>query len=290
MELRSSSSKLEEPSEILNLNLFQKRSVNCVLIKKTSFSTFTPYLKAAGEVKTKPTQHSVWQLQSLGIFPDLILCRLENLLEEKAKEKIALFCNMPKKAVLTQVDVKGSIYALPLSMVKQKLDVQLSTLLGLKYKKPNLSFWKRMVENDLNPKQTVKICLVGKYTYHSDAYKSILEALHHAAIAHQAALQMVNYDSENIENLEGCDEYLIPIGFRNQGFEGKIATATCCRINHIPCFGICIGMQAIVIKFARSVLGLTNANSIEMDSNTPHPVISLLENQNEGQNLGGRCA
>ena len=256
---------------------------NCICIH----ITYVPYLKAAQEIKTKPTQHSVHQLQSLGIFPDVIFCRSENPLEEDVKEKIALFCNVPKKAVIAQVDLKGPIYELPLTLFKQKLDAQLCSLLNIKHTRPDLSSWETMVKRTLNPKKTVTVGLIGKYARHPDAYKSVVEALQHGGLAHRAAVEIISCDSEETDILEGCDGYLIPGGFGKRGFEGKIAAAKYCRINHIPYFGICLGMQAIVVEFARSVLALKNANSIEMDPDTPHPVISILQEQREGENLGG---
>lgn len=249
--------------------------------------TYVPYLRAAGEVKTKPTQHSVQELRSIGIFPDLILCRTESPLDPSVREKIALFCSVPKDAVLEQVDVKHSIYELPLNMIDQKLDSHLSSLLNLKEKKTDIKKWKSMVEACLNPKRKLKIGLVGKYVLHQDAYKSVVEALHHGAIAHQIELDIQGYESDNLDEVDGCDGYLVPGGFGERGFEGKIAVAKMCREKNIPYFGICLGMQVLVVEFARNVLGLIHANSTEMDPDTTDPVISLLSEQQEVVDLGG---
>lgn len=249
--------------------------------------TYVPFLKAAGEVKTKPTQHSVHQLQSLGIFPDLILCRSENPLEKEVKDKIALFCNVAKEAVVEQIDVKKTIYELPLTMVDQKLDMQLCALLGLKCKGTKISSWEKMVKTVIHPKKTVKVGLVGKYIHHQDAYKSVVEALCHAGIAHGARVEIQGFDSETAEEIDGCDGYLVPGGFGERGFEGKIKIATHCRENKIPYFGICLGMQVLVVEFARSILDLKKANSTEMDPDTPDPIISLLTEQEDVSNLGG---
>lgn len=249
--------------------------------------TYVPYLKAAGEVKTKPTQHSVHQLQSFGIFPDLILCRSENPLEQEVKDKIALFCSVPKEAVIEQVDAPHSIYELPLTMLAQKLDTTLFSLLNLKYKKTKISEWEKMVHTYLHPKKTIKVGLVGKYIHHQDAYKSVVEALHHGGIAHHVNVEIVGYDAETATQVDGCDGYLVPGGFGERGFEGKVAVAQFCREKKIPYFGICLGMQVLVVDFARQVLGLKEANSIEMDPDTPDPVITFLSKQEEIENLGG---
>lgn len=249
--------------------------------------TYVPYLKAAGEVKTKPTQHSVHQLQSLGIFPDLILCRSENSLEKEVKDKISLFCSVPKEAVIEQVDVKGSIYELPLTMVEQKLDAQLCSLLNLKCKKTAISSWEKMVQTVLHPKKIVKIGLVGKYIHHQDAYKSVVEALTHGGVAHNVKVEIVGFDSETATDIDGCDGYLVPGGFGERGFEGKVSVAKHCREKKIPYLGICLGMQVLVVEFARNVLGLKEANSTEMNGGTPDPIISLLSEQEGVKDYGG---
>lgn len=262
--------RLDHPHDCVNLHM-----------------TYVPYLKAAGEVKTKPTQHSVRELQGLGIFPDLILCRSEAPLEKEVKEKIALFCSVPKTAVIEQVDVKGSIYELPLTMVEQKLDVQLCSLLNLGKEKTSISSWEKMVHTLLHPKKTVKIGLVGKYIHHQDAYKSVVEALTHGGIAHNVKVEIFSFDSETATDIDGCDGYLVPGGFGERGFEGKVSVAKHCREKKIPYFGICLGMQVLVIEFARNVLGLKEANSTEMNRDTTDPIISLLSEQEGVKDYGG---
>jgi CTP synthase len=262
--------RLDHPNDCINIHM-----------------TYVPYLKAAGEVKTKPTQHSVHQLQSVGIFPDLILCRSENPLEKEVKEKIALFCSVPKEAVIEQVDVQGSIYQLPLTMTKQKLDQQLCSLLSLGCKKISIAPWEKMVHTLLHPQKTVKVGLVGKYIHHQDAYKSVVEALTHGGIAHHVKVEIKGFDSETEAVIDGCDGYLVPGGFGARGFEGKIGIAKHCRENKIPYFGICLGMQVLVIEFARNVLGLKEANSTEMNGDTPDPIISLLSEQEGVKDYGG---
>ncbi|MCB1109678.1 MAG: CTP synthase [Chlamydiia bacterium] len=263
--------------------LRQERPEDCL----NAHMTYVPFLKAAGEVKTKPTQHAVQQLQRMGIFPDLILCRSEDPLEKEVKDKIALFCNVAKEAVVEQVDMKETIYKLPLTMVEQKLDKQLCSLLNLKCKRTHISPWEKMIHTLSHPKKTVKVGLVGKYIQHQDAYKSVVEALCHGGIAHGVKVEVCGYDAEQTEAIDGCDGYLIPGGFGERGFEGKVRVATYCRENNIPYFGICLGMQVLVVEFARSVLGLKKANSTEMDSDTPDPIISLLTEQEDVTNLGG---
>ena len=249
--------------------------------------TYVPFLKAAGEVKTKPTQHSVHQLQSLGIFPDLILCRLENPLEQDVKDKIALFCNVPKHAVVEQIDVQGTVYELPLTMAEQKLDSQLYSLLNLKCRRTSITQWEKMVKTLQNPKKNVKVGLVGKYIQHQDAYKSVVEALIHGGAAHHTKVEIIPFDAENPSKINGCDGYLVPGGFGHRGFEGKVEVAKHCRENKIPYLGICLGMQVLVVEFARNVLGLKKANSTEMDPDTVDPIISLLTEQEDVTNLGG---
>jgi len=256
---------------------------NCMNIHMT----YVPFLKAAGEVKTKPTQHSVQQLRSIGLFPDIILCRTEKSLDTSVREKIALFCSVSKKNVLEQVDVKHSIYELPLTMIDQGLDMHLTSILNLKGEKTDIKKWKNMLNRALHPQKKLVVGLVGKYIQHQDAYKSIVESLHHGAIAHQIALEIRGFESDNLKNIEGCNGYLVPGGFGERGFEGKLTIAKICREKKIPYFGICLGMQVLVVEFARSVLKLKNANSTEIDPDTPHPIISLINEQKGVKNLGG---
>ncbi len=256
--------------------------------------TYVPYLKAAGEVKTKPTQHSTQMLRSIGIIPDIIICRSEKNLTKDLKEKISLFCSVSKDLVIDEVDVKNSIYEVPLELNSQKLDVKICEMLNLKCGSINLSKWEKMLDSLINPKKKVSIGIVGKYVDHQDAYKSIFEALTHAGAFLNTQVEIKRYEADKIvsndsvvETIKGCDGYLVPGGFGERGQMGKILTAKYAREKKIPFFGICLGMQIMAIEFARNVLGLKDANSTEMDLETPHPVISLLEEQKQIEKLGG---
>jgi CTP synthase len=251
--------------------------------------TYVPYLKAAGEVKTKPTQHSTRELRSIGIFPDFILCRSEVSLSDEIKQKISLFCNVPVESVIEEKDVKHSIYEVPLDLAKQHLDLLVMQKLGLPAKRLNLSHWENLIEKIVAPKEKVKIGLVGKYVEHKDAYKSVFEALHHAALENSVDIEIVSIDSEKVSSLEDiplCSGYLIPGGFGKRGLDGKILAAQYARENNIPYFGICLGMQVMIIEFAKNVLKL-EAHSTEIDPKTPYPVISLLEEQKNREDMGG---
>ena len=219
--------------------------------------SYVPYLKAAGEVKTKPTQHSVGVLRSIGILPDVILCRTESKLEREILDKISLFCNVPKANVFQAEDVEGTIYQVPLNLHKQKLDSKLCELLNIPHKEANLGKWEEIVHRVTHPEKEVKIGIVGKYLSHQDAYKSVFEALSHAAIQHGSKLILEPIESDIVEGgqLPKCDGYLIPGGFGERGWEGKIAAAKLCREKKIPYFGICLGMHVLVVEFARHVLG-----------------------------------
>lgn len=256
--------------------------------------TYVPYLRAAGEVKTKPSQHSVQQLRAIGIFPDFIVCRSEVHLSDDVKDKIALYCNVTREAVIEEVDVETSIYEVPLQLHEQNIDSMICKLLGLSDKKINLSEWEKIIESIRNPKGTITIGLVGKYVLHQDAYKSILEALDHSAIAAGYNLEIKQFEADKIvkndsveESIKGCDGYLIPGGFGERGVMGKILSAKYCRENKIPYFGICLGMQIMAIEFARHVANLENANSTEIDPDTKNPVIALLSEQQAIQEMGG---
>lgn len=256
--------------------------------------TYVPYLKAADEVKTKPSQHSVQALRAIGIFPDMILCRCENSLTEDVKDKISLFCNVPRKAVIEEVDVKESIYEVPLKLQEQGADDMICELLNLPNKKSDLKEWKKILETIGNPKGTITVGLVGKYVQHQDAYKSILESLEHGAIAAGYNIEIKKFEADKIlqngsieKVLEGCDGYLVPGGFGERGWMGKIMAAKYCRENKIPYFGICLGMQVMAVEFARHAAGFPEANSTEIDSYTKDPVISLLSEQREVQDVGG---
>ncbi len=257
--------------------------------------TYVPYLKAAGEVKTKPTQYSVQVLRGIGIVPDIILCRCEDKLSREIKAKISLFCNVAEEAVIDEKDVENSIYEVPTDLQAQKLDEMICRMLSLETPPADLSDWRKMLAVVLNPqKPKIKIGIVGKYMDHQDAYKSVFEALHHGAIANQVTLEIVRFESDRIvhngsveETISGCDGYLVPGGFGERGWEGKALTARYCRTHNIPYFGVCLGMQVMLVEFARGVLGLKGAHSTEVDPNTPYPVISLLSEQINVSNLGG---
>lgn len=269
--------RYERPSDCINIHL-----------------TYVPYLKAAGEVKTKPTQHSVQALREIGIIPDIIICRCEKDLDQELKEKISLFCNVRVDAVIDEKDVEHSIYELPGVLHRQDLDKMICRMLRLEEGKSDLSRWEKMLEQVLHPKGKVIIGVVGKYVEHQDAYKSVFEALEHGAIAAGVALEIRKFESDRIvENgsveqaIGGCEGYVVPGGFGSRGWEGKILTAHYCRTKQIPYFGLCLGMQVMLVEFARYALGLKDAHSTEVDINTPHPIISLLTEQKQLLNLGG---
>jgi CTP synthase len=256
--------------------------------------TYVPYLKAAGEVKTKPTQHSVQSLRQIGIVPDFILCRCETSLSQEIKAKISLFCSVPQEAVIDEKDVECSIYEVPIDLHRQKLDTMMCSILELSCKRSDLSSWEKMIHTISHPKGKVVIGIVGKYMDHQDAYKSVFEALHHGAIASGVELEIRRFESDRIvENdsvekaIGGCDGYLVPGGFGERGWLGKILTAKYCRTKNIPYFGLCLGMQVMIVEFARHVLHLEGAHSTEVDLKTPYPVISMLSEQKNIQNLGG---
>ncbi|HHW39588.1 MAG TPA: CTP synthase [Syntrophomonadaceae bacterium] len=254
--------------------------------------TLVPYLKAAGELKTKPTQHSVKELRSIGIQPDIIVCRCERPLSRDLKDKIALFCDIEKNAVIEAVDA-ASIYEVPLKLEEEGMAEIVVERLGLPRRQPDLEEWKKLVENLRNPKRRVRIAVVGKYIELKDAYMSITEALRHGGIAHQAAVDISWVDAERLEQedagevFRGIQGILVPGGFGYRGIGGKIRAITYARTNRIPFFGICLGMQCAVIEFARVVCGLEGANSTEVDPATPYPVIDLLPDQRDLENMGG---
>ncbi len=255
--------------------------------------TLVPYIKVADEIKTKPTQHSVGTLREIGIQPDILICRTEKALSEEVREKISLFCNVRKEAVIEARDV-DSIYQIPSVFKNQILDEIILNHFNLICKSSDLKDWeKNVVEKALNPKYKVRIALVGKYTGLQDAYKSIYEALIHAGIANDTKVEIKKVDSEDIEKtgaarfLEGVSGILVPGGFGSRGIEGKIKAINFARENNIPFLGLCLGMQCAVIEFARNVCGLADANSTEFKKKTRHPVISLLEEQKKINDLGG---
>ena len=255
--------------------------------------TLIPYLKAAKELKTKPTQHSVRMLSQEGVRPDVIVCRTEYPLSEEIKRKIALFCNVKPKAVIEAIDA-GTIYEVPLKMLQEGLDVIVLKKLQINgYSAPELGKWRAFLDKLNHPKSRIKIGLIGKYIELQDAYKSILEAFIHAGALNQCKVQIVNIHSEYItednvnDKLNELDGLLVAPGFGARGVEGKILAVKFARENRMPFFGICLGMQMAVIEYARNVLGLINAHSTEMDAHTIHPVIALMEEQKKIKKKGG---
>jgi CTP synthase len=262
---------------------------NCLYIHLT----LVPYLKAAGELKTKPTQHSVGQLRQIGIQPDILICRCEQPISREEREKIALFCNLKPQEVVEERDKDFSIYEVPLSLVTNGLDELIVSRLGLTATSPNLEPINEIMHRLRNPKHEISIAVVGKYAEHKDAYKSIYESLDHAGIHHRAQIRIGRIQSEDIESegaerlLSGYDGILVPGGFGERGIDGKLQTIRYAREKGIPFFGICLGMQCAVIEFGRNVIGLKDAHSTEFDKNTNHPVICLLNEQREITQMGG---
>ena len=254
--------------------------------------TLVPYLNKAGELKTKPTQHSVKELRSIGIQPDIIVCRTEKPLSKELKDKIGLFCNIDGDSVVQNTD-SDTLYEVPLLLNKEGLDTLVVKKLKLQCGEPDLDKWKAMVDSILNPKHKVKIALVGKYVELHDAYLSVVEALGHGGIANESEVEIDWINSCHLtpdnykEILQDADGILVPGGFGNRGTEGKILAARYARENKVPYFGICLGMQIAVIEYARNVLGLENANSTELDPETPHGVINLMPEQADIDEMGG---
>ena len=254
--------------------------------------TLIPYLKASGEMKTKPTQASVKELQGIGIQPDVIVCRSEHPLTTEIKDKIALFCNVPSSHVLQNLDVEY-LYEAPLAMEKENLAQVVCESLHLPCPEPDLSDWTHMVEALRHPNKVVTIALVGKYTQLHDAYLSVVEALKHGGIASHANVHLKWVDSELVteenvaEYLSDVDGVLVPGGFGNRGIEGMITAIRYARENKIPFLGLCLGMQLTIVEYARNVLGYHDAHSIEMNPNTMHPVIALMPDQDGIEDIGG---
>jgi len=255
--------------------------------------TLVPYLKAAKELKTKPTQHSVKMMSENGVHPDIIVCRTEQPLSKELKAKIALFCNVKTDAVIEAADAR-SIYEVPLLMQQEQLDIICLKKLNITwYPEPDLTLWKGFLDKLYNPTSTVTIGLVGKYIELQDAYKSILEAFIHSGAMNECKVEVLDVHSEFItadnvnEKLQGLDGLLVAPGFGHRGIDGKILAVKYARENGLPFFGICLGMQMSVIEFARNQLGLTQAHSTEMDPATPDPVIDLMEGQKAITNKGG---
>ena len=243
--------------------------------------TLVPFINASGELKTKPTQHSVKELRSLGISPDVLVCRSEQELPKDEKKKIALFCSVPNESVISMHDV-DTVYSVPILLNKQKVDKTIIEKLKIKAKQPNLNDWKRVVKAKLMPEKEVNVSFVGKYTELKDSYRSINEALEHAGIKNKAKVNINFVEAENISSknikktLKNADAVLVPGGFGERGIEGMILACKYARENNIPYLGICLGMQVAIIEYARNVLNLKGANSTEFDQNTKHPVIGLI--------------
>jgi CTP synthase len=262
---------------------------NCLYIHLT----LVPYLKAAAELKTKPTQHSVGLLRQIGIQPDILICRTERELPNEDRAKIALFCNVPTNAVIEERDKDFSIYEVPLSLYSRGLDELIVRKLQLNSAAIDLDDWKEMLHRLRNPETEISIAVVGKYAQHKDAYKSIYEAIDHAGLEHRTQVRIGRIQSESIEQegperlLSGYDGVLVPGGFGERGTEGKVEAIRYARQKGIPFLGICLGMQCAVIEFARNIVGLAGANSTEFDKDTPHPVICLLDEQRRITDKGG---
>jgi len=246
-----------------------------------------PYLKAAGELKTMPTQQSVATLREIGIQPHLLVCRCDHPLTADMRQKLSLFCNVPVEAVIEELDVAASIYELPLMLQQEKMDELVVEYLGLDAPAPTDNEWADVVRRIKSPARNVTVGVVGKYIELQDAYKSVYESITHGGIANDCAVTMVRIDAEALESeaglarLRSLDGILVPGGFGDRGTEGKIAAARFARENGIPYFGLCLGLQIAVIEFARNVVGLAAANSLEFDERTVHPVVTLMEEQRD---------
>ena len=260
--------------------------------------TLVPYLKAAGELKTKPTQHSVQELRRIGLQPDVLICRTEKEIPRDECDKIALMCSVERRAVIEEKDRELSIYEVPLSLMSNGLDTLIVEKLGLTNARPiEMDDWREMVDDirELSRPgaREVTVAVVGKYVKHRDAYKSVYEALDHAGIAHLCKVRTVRVESEQVEAgnvaevLAGVDGVLVPGGFDKRGIPGKVEAIRHVRENGIPFFGICLGLQCATIEFARNVLGLADANSVEFDKDTPHPVVCLMDAQKKVTRIGG---
>ena len=254
--------------------------------------TLVPYIKTAGELKTKPTQHSVKELLSVGIQPDVLLCRSEQQLDKAIRQKIAHFCNVSVDSVISAPDVSNT-YMLPLTFREEGLDDRLLSKLGIWAAQPNLQSWEDLAERFQSPHHRIRIGMVGKYVHLSDAYKSLNEGLKHGGFAWRAEVEIVYVDSETIDledpasALQDLDAIMVPGGFGDRGIEGKIAAVRYARTQGVPYFGICLGMQVAVIEFARSVIGLEQANSREFDASAEHTVIELMDEQQNVTDMGG---
>jgi len=275
--------------EALRLFRLSEGKNNCLFVHVT----LIPYLSKSGEIKTKPTQHSVGKLREIGIIPDILICRTQMHLDKEVRRKISLFCNVDEPSVMEAMDVEHSIYEVPLEFAAQDLDNVIIDTLGLRAGKRNLRAWRDYVDRVINAEHTITIAIVGKYSELLDAYKSIHESLAHAGAANMVKVKIVNMAAEEIEEkgaavaLKEADGILVPGGFGSRGHEGKILAIKYARESKAPFLGICLGMQMAVVEFARNVLGLKDADSTELSPDTSHPVIHLMEEQKKIMNLGG---
>ncbi len=253
--------------------------------------TLVPYIKAAGELKTKPTQQSIAKLREIGLQPQVLMCRTELPLDSETRQKLSMFCNVSPQAVIEAMDVKNTIYEVPLLLHEERLDDLVCQLLHIETPPPDLANWRKFVDRIVNPKKQVKIAVVGKYIDLQDAYKSIYESLTHAAASQDCGIDLKLIDAETLQDgidgqLKDVAGVLIPGGFGERGVEGKIKAARFAREHKVPYLGLCLGMQVATIEFARNVCGLAYANSTEFDKDAADPVISLLEEQREIRNKG----
>jgi len=255
--------------------------------------TLIPYLSKAGEIKTKPTQHSVGKLREIGIIPDILICRTEKHLDQDVRRKLSLFCNVDEEAVIEAMDVPDTIYQMPLEFAAQELDTVILDSLGLQAGRRKLKPWRDYVDRVIGANRETSIAIVGKYSELLDAYKSIHESLNHAGAFHNAKVKIVNVSAEDIEKhgaseiLGAFNGILVPGGFGTRGVAGKIMAVRYARENRVPYFGICYGMHMAVIEFARNVLNLGDADTTEINVSTANPVIHLMEEQKRIMNLGG---
>lgn len=255
--------------------------------------TFVPFIKAAGELKTKPTQQSVAKLREIGITPAILVCRCEQPLDKELRQKISLFCNVPFDAVIEEKDVDHSIYEVPLMLQRERMDDLVCRLLHIDAPTAGMSHWQEIIRKLIAPRHRVRVGVVGKYIELQDAYKSVYEAIIHGGIANDCGVDIVKVDAEQIERegpesaLNGLGGVLVPGGFGERGIEGKVRTAQYARENNLPYLGLCLGMQIACIDFARHVLKLDKAHSAEFDPATPHPVIAMLDSQLKVTKKGG---
>ena len=254
--------------------------------------TLIPYIRAAGELKTKPTQQSIAKLREIGLQPQVLICRTERPLDDEVRQKLSMFCNVGLNAVIEARDVPHTIYEMPLMLHDEGLDQLVCELLHIEAAAPDLTDWRKFVNRVVNPKKQVKIAVVGKYIELQDAYKSIYESLTHAAASHDCGIDLRLIDAESLENgvdgqLKDVAGVLIPGGFGERGVEGKIRAAQFARMNKVPFLGLCLGMQVATIEFARNVCGIADANSIEFDQESRDPVICLLDDQRKIEKKGG---